>query len=393
MWRKNRALTVGLFAGGSAGLLWVVSGAVHYLSSWNGVLGGSVGSIFPSTMPGYVWAQPPPWPGVAALTSGVVVALVHFFISRAIPVSSERRSLFLVYWFVAVLVGAAVGLAGDIAIIVAAFPPGRLQMLLNGLGAQGAVGAYWGLMQGWIPAVILVLSRQGDRGVPTSGGRESKTAVERRTWVFIAAALVGALAMVAGVGVLGQRAARTDATQQEAIANGFDSTDGDLPDPYAEGTPVPTVAPGEFETDPSRCTPDQAILLLGEGDAATGHRSLSIRFQNFSDTSCVVEGYPDIAFADQSGNELAVTIEPGGSFMTEDLGAQRIELVPGSTAIAYLGWDANSTSGALIAASLFAAPFPGDTRGSWAVQTDIVDASTVAVTAWSLQTIDTSGPG
>lgn len=384
MQRENSALRVGLFAASCAGALWVLSGAVHGFLSWNGILGGSVGGVFPSTIPGYVWARSQPWPLLAAVTSGVVVAVAYLLLSTAVSASMGRWTPFLAGWFVAVAVGAAVGLAGDVAIIAAAFPPGRLQMLLNGLGTQGAVGAYWGFVLGWIPALILVLGRKLTSGAATSRTRsqpKGSSALRRRA--IIITVVIVALALVAVVGMLGQRAARIDNAQQQSIDDGFDSSDGQLPDPYAGVTPVPTVAPGEFEIDPAWCTPDQAMLLLGESDAATGHRSLSIRYSNFSDASCVVDGYPDVAFADQNGNELAVDLIQGGSFMTTDPGPRRFELPAGATAIAFLGWDANSTSGALVAASMFAAPFPGNPRGSWPVVTDIVEGATVAVTAWS----------
>ena len=71
--------------------------------------------------------------------------------------------------------------------------------------------------------------------------------------------------------------------------------------------------------------------------------------------------------------------------MTTDVGAQRVELPAGESAITYLGWDANSTRGALVASTLYAAPFAGETRGSWPVKTDIIEGSSVAVTAWTLR--------
>lgn len=127
------------------------------------------------------------------------------------------------------------------------------------------------------------------------------------------------------------------------------------------------------------------MLLLGDPGAATGHRSQTLRLMNHSDAPCVVEGYPDVAFADQNGHELAVTVEHGGSFLAEDSGPAPFELPPGASAVTTLGWDTGATSNALVARTLYAAPFATDQRGSWPVQFDIVEGSVVHVTAWALE--------
>lgn len=105
---------------------------------------------------------------------------------------------------------------------------------------------------------------------------------------------------------------------------------------------------------------------------------------NFSEQSCVIEGYLDIAFADQNGHELNIDLEHGSSFMATDPGSEPVTVPAGGYAIAYLGWDANATAGELVARTLFAAPVAGDTRGSWPVELDIVEDATVSVTAWEL---------
>ena len=194
------------------------------------------------------------------------------------------------------------------------------------------------------------------------------------------------MAVVAG-GVLADQA-RTAAIQAEVDAQReieAQNTFGALPDPNAPGEPVPTAAPASGDLDPQWCTPDKATLLLGEPDAATGHRGLPIRLMNFSDEPCVIEGYPDVAFGDQNQHLLAVTIERGGSFMTQDPGPQRIEVPAGGYAVTYLGWDAASPHGALVTKTIYAAPTAGMERGSWGLDfdLDIVEGSTVAITAWA----------
>jgi hypothetical protein len=209
----------------------------------------------------------------------------------------------------------------------------------------------------------------------------------RRPGWLLPAAAVAVVAVVAG-GVLADQA-RTAAIQAEVDAQReieAQNTFGALPDPNAPGEPVPTAAPASGDLDPQWCTPDRATPLLGEPDAATGHRGLPIRLMNFSDEPCVIEGYPDVAFGDQNQHLLAVTIERGGSFMTQDPGPQRIEVPAGGYAVTYLGWDAASPHGALVTKTIYAAPTAGMERGSWGLDfdLDIVEGSTVAITAWAL---------
>lgn len=68
--------------------------------------------------------------------------------------------------------------------------------------------------------------------------------------------------------------------------------------------------------------------------------------------------------------------------MAEDAGPQRIEVAPLSSVKAIIGWDANSPHGALVAHTLHTAIRAGDERGSWPIQLDIIEGSTVSVTAW-----------
>lgn len=317
------------------------------------------------------------WLPVMAVAAGIAVALVHAVLTAA---AGRRGSTVLVAaWFATVAAGALVGLALDIAGAwgsLAGFGPRGL--LVGEFGAAAASGALWGLVVGWLPGLII---RRPVRAAADAGERASST----RPPVWLLPAAVVAVVTVVAAGVTNDRA-RTAAIEAEAAAQREAEaavTFGALPDPSAPGTPVPEQADASADLDPEWCTPDRAMLLKGEPDAATGHRALPIRLLNFSDRPCVIEGYPDVAFGDQNQHLLAVTLEQGGAFMTQDAGPQRVEVPAGGYAVAVLGWDAASPHGALVTKTVYAAPTAGMTRGSWPIDLDIVEGSTVAVTAWA----------
>jgi hypothetical protein len=379
-----------------AAALWLLSGALAVAVTWNGVLPNSVNAVLPQTLPFSPVVHPWSWSLSTTVLAAVVVALVVRLVVPLTDRVRDRSVRLVVAWFAVVLAGAAAGLAVDVATIVGALPAPRLRMLLDGLGTNATVGAWWGVVQGWLPALV-VLRRTAvpapASSEPADGQPGTRSPRRRRRAVLVAVAVVAAAAVVT-TGALGQRAARVTSAQEAALAEGADPAQGALPDPYAEGTPVPTRAPaGDPDRDPSWCSEDQAMLLLGDPGGATGHRSQTIRFMNHSDAPCVVEGYPDVAFADQNGKELAVTVEHGGSFLAEDPGYAQFELPAGASAVTTLGWDAGTTSDALVARTMYAAPFVGDQRGSWPVEYDIVAGTVVHVTAWALESpAPTAGP-
>lgn len=360
--------------------LWLVSGVLALVITWNSLLPGSVGAVLPDTVPFVPAVRPWGWGVVETVLAAGVVALVVRLVSPLADRAGDRTARFALAWFAVVLAGGAAGLAVDLATIVGALPAPRLRMLLDGLGTEATVGAWWGVVQGWLPALLVLRGT----GAGAGAGAGPAPASRRRRAVLGAAAVVVVVAVVT-TGALGDRAARVASVQDAAVAEGADPQEGALPDPYAAGRPVPTSAPGQDpDRDPSWCSADQAMLLLGDQGAATGHRSRTLRLMNFSDAPCVVEGYPDVAFADQNGHELQVDVEHGGSFLAEDPGPSQFELPAGGYAVTTLGWDAGATSDALVARTLYAAPFPTDPRGSWPVESDVVAGSVVHVTAWAL---------
>ena len=328
--------------------------------------------------PRLLWGESAPWVFVMVIAGGTAVALLHAVITAA---AGRRGSgLLVAAWFATVTAGALVGLALDIAGAwgsLMGFGPRGL--LVGEFGAATASGALWGLAVGWMPGLV------ARKAVPAGADtRERMSLVRLPAWLHPAAIIAVVIVVATGVATDNARATAIeadDAAQREAEAA---VTFGALPDPTAPGTPVPERAdvPGEFDSE--WCTPDKAMLLIGEPDAATGHRGLPIRMMNFSDQPCVIEGYPDVAFGDQNEHLLAVTLEQGGSFMAQDPGPQRIEVPAGGYAVSVLGWDAASPHGALVTKTVYAAPTAGMTRGSWPIDLDVVAGSTVATTAWAI---------
>jgi len=363
-----------LASSGLAAALWLLVVLIRW--GFSQIPGGAaqLANLVPQVAPrGLLWGESGGWLVLAIALGAVAVALVHAFVTT---VAGRGRALFLPAWFAAVAAGAVVGLAFDVAVSwesLAMFGPRGL--LVGEFGAGAASGALWGLAAGWMPGLVV----RAPAEAPASA-RDDR----RPGWLLPAAAVAVVAVIAGGVAADNARtaaiAAETAARQEAETAVTF----GAMPDPNATGVPVPSRAEASTELDPNWCTPDKATVLKGEPDAATGHRGMPIQLMNFSDQPCVIEGYPDIAFEDQNGHLLAVTIEQGSSFMAQDPGPQRIEVPAGGYAVTYLGWDAASPHGALVTKTVYAAQTAGMERGSWPIDLDIVEGSTVAVTAWQV---------
>lgn len=330
--------------------------------------------LVPEVVPSRLtWGESGPWLIVTVVFGAIAVGVAHALITA---IADKGATHLVAAWFATIAAGALVGLALDTAAAwgsLADFGPRGL--LIGGFGAAAASGALWGLAVGWMPGLV---ARAPARAAADAGP------ARRPVWLLPAAAVAVVAVVAAGVTADNARTAAIEAevaAQQEAEAA---VTFGALPDPDATGVPVPDRADAPSTSDPAWCTPEKAMLLKGEPDAATGHRALPIRLTNFSDEPCVIEGYPDVAFGDQNQHLLAVTIEQGGSFMAQDPGPQRIEVPAGGYAVTVLGWDAASPNGALVTTTVYAAPTAGMPRGSWPIDLDIVEGSTVAVTAWAI---------
>lgn len=366
-------------ASATVGGLWVVVVLFSALGSLT-PLARVEHAVLPTATP-YSWSWAAPWPVLVPVAGAVAAALVH----AAILHLGRSRSAFAFTWLATVAAGAAVGLTIDVVLVFGnLFSSGWAAWALD-LGSRAAAGAYWGLLYGWIAGLVA-------RRLTRADAEAAATPPHRVGAALVAVAAIASLAVLGAAQIVGDAATQAQ-IRAEAAAAEPPPADGSAPvDPQAPGDPVPERVDGPGVTGVDACTPDRAMTLIGDPDGATGHRGLRLELMNFSEEPCVIEGYPDVAFGDQNGHLLDVDVAPGSSFMAVDPGPMRIEIPAGASAVAWIGWDANSTHGALVAKTVWGAVLPGETRGSKPIESDIVAGSSVTVTAWALPEITGTAP-
>ena len=358
-------------------LLWLgSSGAFAFLAGQERIPRQILAHVLPESMPSSLVYLTFPWVVLVPLLSTATVFFVHLLFAGLVDTdaSGPRSTRFLALWFVAVVAGVLATAPFALSAIITAFPPSRAAFILDPAGSLILQSGYWGLLLGWIPALLAV----------RPAAPEAVAVASRRRLPVLAGVVVLALFLSTLTLGAGARAARVASAEASAVAEG--ETLGAVPDPDVESTPPPTIAPDADpdDIDPSWCTPEQATPLLGDPDAATGHRVLTIEVMNFSDTPCVLNGYPDLAFADADGSAIDVTVTHGGSFMAEDPGAMPITVPAQGYGVTRIGWNAMATDGELATYTLYSALYPGLERGSWPITLDIVAGGEVFVTAWAV---------
>ncbi|ALX66544.1 DUF4232 domain-containing protein [Microbacterium sp. XT11] len=309
-------------------------------------------------------------------------------------------------WLAAILVAFAIGAAQDVGSFLVWLGPFGVHGALRTMGAA-SMTAWWAVLVGWIPALVWARSRRrvavpaavapapAAASVPDSvsapgPGRASvsKPLASHASgvrWAVTSAIAAMALILVPVATAAGDAATQQQLREDQAVSEAQADPDGAAaPDPDAPGEPVPTAAPDGTPSPDGFCTAEDTTIMAPAPDAATGHRGQYLQVVNVSEEPCTFDGYPDVAYGDQNGHLLDVTVEHGRSFMAEDPGAAAFTLQPGDSATAAIGWDANSVHGQLAARSLWLAVRPGEQRLSWEVSLDIVPGATVHVTAWHL---------
>ena len=375
--RRIARLPRGVTAGLILAALWLLAGGAARLWGSDIVVTRLLSFFGVGPVQANTWGLPAAWtPVMLVLVAAVLVSVTWFVSDRVAP---SGRGIWAL-WFAAVIAGAVLGLGLDAIRAISYLQDFGLRGLTVAVVESAPVTTYWAVMSGWIPAVLL-------------GRRDGQAAPPVRARTALISALVSVALFVIGGG-LADDARQQDIIRENAAQQATTDDTGALIDPTAVGDPVAETAPGvgapTLQTD--ACTSDRATLILGAADGATGHRAQAIHLVNVSEQPCVIEGYPDIAFADQNGHALDVEVVPGSSFLATDDGSATITVPPQGQATAVLGWDANATAGALVARQLYAARLPGLERGSWPVELDIVAGSTVEVTAWKLDTSAGAAP-
>lgn len=241
--------------------------------------------------------SPAPWGAVIAGLSALAVAGAYaalLALVRVRRVEVSALTAVAAYWMCAVVAGAAVAAVPVAATVVQAVVVERTvpwsfadTLLLS--------AAHWGLVWGWAPA-LLARALDGD------------TRPRSRLGLAGSAALVYAVAAVALVAA----APAADSARGAAVPSVPE------PEPAPTGTPVPAVAPGEWQVDPRWCTSGQLELTAGPADAALGSRVMPVHAANVSDAACVLESYPDVAFSDPLTAALDVAVDHGGRMGSEE---------------------------------------------------------------------------
>lgn len=321
------------------------------------------------TLPAGIWQRGAPWgtvlPVLGALLFGALLAGGY---TLAVRMRSWPRATRLVRviiaWFVGAVAGVVTAAVWDLAAVLseAEQEPLGLQWVFREHLPEFLASALVGLVWGWLPALLLARS-----GSP----RRRRAAV----WMSVTALVVAVTASVVIVSGL------PASTRQDRVAQGLSPV-------YHPVTPSPTprpqapsrVAPTPVAPAADWCTDADISISASGTQGALGHRALTLVLVNQSGTSCVVDGYPDIAFASTVGGELNVPVVHGSSYLAQDPGPHALTLSPGTTAQATLSWGAGAQGDH--ASSMLVAPYAGAIRSTLDTQTDITDDSSVSVTAW-----------
>lgn len=360
-----------LFGGGVLTALWFLFGWAPHLLFLAGGRIAALGGIAPMPMYG-VHGSPAPWAVlVQALTALALVtgfALILSFLARG-------RSSVPSSWLAAILTALVIGVAHDLGNFVARVGTFGLRSAAMTLGTVSEPMVYWAVLVGWIPALVLMR-----RTVDASATRETPG---RQSRIVLALTLVAALVAIPIAAQAGRSATQELLRLEEAErAAQADPEGAAYPDPNAPGEAVPTIAPAEGMAPVDACDNENSILLAPAADAFTGHRLQRIEILNTSEEPCTVNGYPDVAYGDQNGHLLDVTIERGSPFGGQDPGPQLLTIEPMETAFAQIGWSASSVHGELAARELWIAVRAGVERSTWPVSMDIIPGATVTVSAW-----------
>jgi len=379
----NTRRTVGTasIGAGVGAAAWVVIGLINLAfatrsSRWI----GAVSLVFPPTVPTSTWHGIAPWNVLVTMLGALVFAgllglAFAVLLSRFGRSRASTGSVFLSAWLLTAIAALVVAAVWSVGATFAITGPTGLEWAFRQTQPELLQSALFGVVWGWVPALTVVaLARRGADAATGARGTRS-----RWWWLF---ALVAVLTIVAGIGVV---FAQPAVSRAERIAAG--GTPDGRPTPTSTSTPAPTptaparTAPGAAAPGADWCKPEETSLTVSATQAALGHRGITLVLINRSLAPCIVDGYPDLAFANADGDQLGVTIEHGTSYVASDPGARAVTLAAGASAESTLGWGATGARDGA-ATTLWAAQYPGAERVQLPIDSDITDDSIVTVTAW-----------
>ncbi|PYF97283.1 hypothetical protein SAMN05216184_11667 [Georgenia satyanarayanai] len=139
-----------------AATLWFVSGAIEWLSRrTSGLVLEVLDLLAPETVPMDHLHTPVPWPFVLSGLSMLAVAGAYaaaLALVRARRREAPATTTLAAYWMCAVVAGAVTAAVPFVVAVVGAFAEGRMPSGLA--GTYLVTGAHWGLLWGWLPAVL-----------------------------------------------------------------------------------------------------------------------------------------------------------------------------------------------------------------------------------------------
>jgi hypothetical protein len=157
--------------------------------------------------------------------------------------------------------------------------------------------------------------------------------------------------------------------------------------PRVYGTPSPTLTPTPTSprSRPPECVDADDAFAVEPPDAGLGHRGTVVTLLNCGLKTEVVNGYPELKVLDGDRKPLGVVVKNGSSYFGLDRGPSRVEVKPGMTVRAIIGWSATVTDGEkTTGAYVSVASARGQAPQILPLETDLGTTGEIAVTAWAV---------
>ncbi|MCQ1986047.1 DUF4232 domain-containing protein [Arthrobacter sp. zg-Y844] len=349
--------------------LWLLSGLGYSVLVNDGRLPAAFTAlVFPDTLP--IRAQVLLDNSGRVLVAGLTALAVAAAALALLPApgrtgATPRHTTFLAAWMAIALAAVAGSAVLGTGLVLADWPMARKAWVFDLISPVLLTGAYWGVVWGWLPALLASRTHDDDALPP------ERRMAPQRGWALGAFVLFSAAVLVAL-----PLTARGDPSQPS-------------PEPVATPAPEPTVygaAPvgaALSEPDPLWCTGEEVEPSIGGWDAATGHRAAQITLRNTGTRSCTVQGYPDLDFESSDGWVMGITAVHGGSHMTQDAPVEPVTLAPGEEATASIGWRGTAGAGVVRVGTLLVAPYSGTQRQELEADIDLAEPGFLTVTAWA----------